>query len=555
MLQYLQIENYALIRSLRIDFDAGFTVITGETGAGKSIIIGALSMLLGKRADTTVLYDKNRKCFVEGVFDAGGLHLQEFFEANDLDYDESITIRREVNEKGKSRAFINDTPVTLNVLKELAEKLVDIHSQHNNLLVNNEDFQISLLDQFAHNTALLNQYKTSYNAYKKAAQSLQQLEEQQRQHEQERSYLEYVFQELENAKLIAGEQENLEQQISLLSNAESIKSKLYESNLILAEAEEHNIIQQLQIAKDNCLYFNNIDSEMTEIAQRIESCLIEIKDISEDISRKENNIEVNPQELSRCEERLDLLMNLQHKHHANNNEELLEIFADTDSKLQAMSDEGETVEKQRKLCIDAFNQMMDIAQELSRKRQQAVAAFKAEMISKIRLLGMEHGNFDIEVSRMENAGINGIDRVCFLFSANKGSEMNEIGKTASGGEISRLMLAIKSVINDSSLLPTVVFDEIDTGISGEVASKVATMMREISKKHQLLVITHLPQIAAQGNKHYFVYKEFSEDKTHTQIRSLNADESIQEIAGMISGDHISEAALNTAKELKNNILL
>lgn len=554
MLRTLLIENYALIRSIKIDFDEGFTVITGETGAGKSIIIGALSLLLGKRVDTSVLHDKSRKCFVEGTFDAQGLHLEDFFDNNDLDYDDTILIRREVNENGKSRAFINDTPVNLTILKELAEKLVDIHSQHNNLLVNNADFQISLLDQFAHCSTLLGQYKISFNTYKKAQQELLQLEEQQRKHEQERSYLEYVFKELEEAKLSPGEQENLEQKIDLLSHAETIKTKLFENYNILAEADNVNILSQLQIIKDNCLNISSFDNELSEIAKRIESSLLELKDIASDINRKGNDIEVNPQELTMCEERLDLLLNLQHKHHVNSDEELLQLFADTDKKLQAMSDESESVDKQRKIVENSYKEMMVLARELSAQRRQSLGSFEAEMAAKIKRLGMEHGNFRIEMTSNENADSHGIDHVRFLFSANKGSEMNDIEKTASGGEISRLMLAIKSIINDSSLLPTVVFDEIDTGISGEVASKVAIMMREISQKHQLLVITHLPQIAAQGNIHYFVYKDSSEDKTYTQIRSLNQEESIREIAGMISGDRISEAALKTAKELKNNIL-
>ncbi len=554
MLQALQIENYAIIRSLKITFDQGFTVITGETGAGKSIIIGALSLILGKRADTSVLHDKSRKCFIEGTFDISKLKLQDFFQQHDLDYQNITYIRREVTENGKSRAFINDTPVNLTVLKELAETLVDIHSQHNNLLVNNGNFRIDLLDQYAQNASLLAQYQELFSAYKKTEKHYQELKATQQQQVQEQNYLSYIVQELTDAHLVSGEQETIEQEIALLSHAETIKSKLYQSIQLLEEEEEENILHRLQVIQDNCRSISAYDKDLEELSQRIDSSLLELKDITLELRQKENRIEVNPQELERLNERLDLILNLEHKHHVESNEELISLLATSEEKLQSMSANDEELEQCRQQCEELLVHTMATAQALSEARQQCISRFEEEMRGKLQLLGMEHGNFKIVISQQKQASINGIDTVQFLFSANLGSELQEIEKAASGGEISRLMLALKSIINDNSMLPTVIFDEIDSGISGEVAGKVANLMQELSRKHQLIVITHLPQIAAKGKLHYFVYKNIAEDKTFTQIKSLTEDESIREIATMISGEHISEAALKTAKELKNNIL-
>lgn len=552
MLQALQIENYAIIRSLKITFDQDFTVITGETGAGKSIIIGALSLILGKRADTSVLHDKNRKCFIEGTFDISKLKLQDFFLQHDLDYQDITYIRREVTENGKSRAFVNDTPVNLTVLKELAEELVDIHSQHNNLLVNNSNFRIDLLDQYAQNATLLAQYKELYSSYKKTEKRYQELLSLQQQQAQEQSYLSYVVQELTDAQLNSGEQETIEQQIALLTHAETIKSKLYESVRMLEGEEEDNILHRLQIIQDNCHSVSSYDKDIAELSQRVDSSVLELKDIARELNQKENRIEVNPQELERLNERLDLLLNLQHKHHVNSNEELISLLSISEEKLLSMTANDEELEHCHRQCEELMAQTLKAARNLSDSRKKSTSRFEKEMKGKLQLLGMEHGDFRIRITQLEQVGSNGIDTVQFLFSANRGSELQEIEKTASGGEISRLMLALKSIISDNSLLPTVIFDEIDSGISGEVAGKVASLMQELSHKHQLIVITHLPQIAAKGKLHYFVFKNTSEDKTFTQIKSLNEDESIREIATMISGNLLSEAALRTAKELKNN---
>lgn len=551
MLQSLQIENYAIIRSIKIDFDGGFTVITGETGAGKSIIIGALSLILGNRADSSVLHDRSRKCFVEAAFDIRDLHLQSFFEENDLDYQDTTFIRREVTESGKSRAFINDTPVNLNTLKALAEQLVDIHSQHNNLLVNTEDFRIKLLDQYAHSQNLLEQYQQAFEEYRKNEKRYSELLELQEKNEQERNYLEFVFQELNNAQLQTGEQEGIEQQIALLSHAELIKNKLFNSLQTISEQEEGNILQQLKYCIDQNQCISDYDNELAELSQRLNSCFIEMKDISEELERKSQSIEVNPAELERLNERLDLILNLEHKHHVDSVQDLTDLMQETDKKLSlfdASNEELLTIGSKREILRSKAE---NSAKQLSQSRQKATKAFEQEMVSKIKLLGMEYGDFKINITPAENMGHWGIDHIQFLFSANRGSELSDISKTASGGEISRLMLAIKSIINDNALLPTVIFDEIDTGISGEVASKVALVMDGMSAQHQLIVITHLPQIAAKGKLHYFVFKNQEEAQAHTQIKCLNAEDSILEIAKMISGEHVSEAALATAKELKS----
>lgn len=554
MLQALQIENYAIIRSLKINFDKGFTVITGETGAGKSIIIGALSLILGKRADTSVLHDKSRKCYIEGSFDLSKLPLQEFFQQHDLDYQDISYIRREVTENGKSRAFINDTPVTLNVLKEFAERLVDIHSQHNNLLVNNENFRIDVLDQYAQDSTILKAYQSSFSAYKKTEKRHQELLALQQQQEQERSYLTYVAQELSDANLSEGEQDRIEREIALLTHAETIKSKLFQSVQLLEEDENDNLLHRLQVIQDQCQSVSGFDKDIEELSQRLSGCLLELKDIVRELRQKEDKIEVNPQELEHLNERLDLLLNLEHKHRVNTNEELIALLDSTNAKLSSMTENEEELEQCEKECQELQARTMELAQKLSAARQQCVGQLEQEMVNKIRLLGMEYGSFKIQLTQHEQFGASGIDNVQFLFSANRGNELQEIEKTASGGEISRLMLALKSIINDNSLLPTVIFDEIDSGISGEVAGKVASLMQDMSRKHQLIVITHLPQIAAKGKLHYFVFKSISEDKTYTQIKSLNEDESIREIATMISGDQVSNAALRTAKELKNSKL-
>ncbi len=548
MLRSLQIENYALIRSLNITFDEGFTVITGETGAGKSIMLGALSLILGSRADTSVLFDKSRKCFVEGRFDLSKLALQPFFEEHDIDYDEETILRREVNEKGKSRAFINDTPVTLQTLRELAVQLVDIHSQHHILLFNDDTFRIKVIDEYAGLTAQAMAYNQTLAEYHAASRQYNELVQRQQEDENERDFITYISDEIDNAHLYEGEKEDVEKQITLLDNAELIKGKLYTAARLLAE-EEPNIIEQLKAVRKQYEELAQYNSELADYATRIDKVIIELEDIAFDTSKKCDEIEVNPEKLEQLKERIDLIFFLLQKHHLNTIAELLAKMEEGRKRLQLMEDHQQQITQMAEKKEKLYQQVMASAEKLSQQRQKAASRLEKEIVGKLHLLGMNDAVLHIDFSRLSQPAKSGLDEVKYLFSANRGATPNEIEKVASGGEISRLMLAIKSVISAANFLPTIIFDEIDTGISGETAGKVAAMMQDISQQRQLLVITHLPQVAAKGKLHYYIYKEIIDDNTYTNIRKLKEEEREQEIAKMMSGKQISAAALQAAKEL------
>ena len=548
MLRSLQIENYALIRSLNITFDEGFTVITGETGAGKSIMLGALSLILGSRADTSVLFDKNRKCFVEGRFDLSKLALQPFFEEHDIDYDEETILRREVNEKGKSRAFINDTPVTLQTLRELAVQLVDIHSQHHILLFNDDTFRIKVIDEYAGLTAQAAAYNQTLAEYHAATRQYNELVQRQQEDENERDFITYISDEIDNAHLYEDEKEDVEKQITLLDNAELIKGKLYTAARLLAE-EEPNIIEQLKAVRKQYEELAQYNNELADYASRIDKAIIELEDIAFDTSKKCDEIEVNPEKLEQLKERIDLIFFLLQKHHLNTIAELLAKMEEGRKRLQLMEDHQQQIAQMAEKKEKLYQQVMAAAEKLSQQRQKAASRLEKEIVGKLHLLGMNDAVLHIDFSRLSQPTKSGLDEVKYLFSANRGATPNEIEKVASGGEISRLMLAIKSVISAANFLPTIIFDEIDTGISGETAGKVAAMMQDISQQRQLLVITHLPQVAAKGKLHYYIYKEIIDDNTYTNIRKLKEEEREQEIAKMMSGKQISTAALQAAKEL------
>jgi DNA repair protein RecN (Recombination protein N) len=548
MLRSLQIENYALIRSLNITFDEGFTVITGETGAGKSIMLGALSLILGSRADTSVLFDKSRKCFVEGRFDLSKLALQPFFEEHDIDYDEETILRREVNEKGKSRAFINDTPVTLQTLRELAVQLVDIHSQHHILLFNDDTFRIKVIDEYAGLTAQAMAYNQTLAEYHAASRQYNELVQRQQEDENERDFITYISDEIDNAHLYEGEKEDVEKQITLLDNAELIKGKLYTAARLLAE-EEPNIIEQLKAVRKQYEELAQYNSELADYATRIDKVIIELEDIAFDTSKKCDEIEVNPEKLEQLKERIDLIFFLLQKHHLNTIAELLAKMEEGRKRLQLMEDHQQQITQMAEKKEKLYQQVMASAEKLSQQRQKAASRLEKEIVGKLHLLGMNDAVLHIDFNRLSQPAKSGLDEVKYLFSANRGATPNEIEKVASGGEISRLMLAIKSVISAANFLPTIIFDEIDTGISGETAGKVAAMMQDISQQRQLLVITHLPQVAAKGKLHYYIYKEIIDDNTYTNIRKLKEEEREQEIAKMMSGKQISAAALQAAKEL------
>lgn len=552
MLRALQIENYALIRSLDIQFDEGFTVITGETGAGKSILMGALSLILGSRAETDVLYDKSRKCIVEGTFDTTGLPLEPFFEQNDLDHNVLTTIRREINEHGKSRAFINDTPVTLTTLKELTSTLIDIHSQHQNLLLQNSQFRLDILDQYAQNQQQRTNYRNALAQLKQVSQQHLQVKEQCAQAALQQEFNNYTVQELDNAQLQAGEQEATEQSIQLLSHAEDIKSHLYSAAQQLSEQEDNTIIQQLKSVQSECHAVQQMGPEFQDIASRLDAVIVELKDLAYEIVRKENEIEVNPKELERLNERIDLIYSLQHKYQVDKIQDLLNLSDRLKKELGQYTDNQELLEQLEKQRQVLHDKAQLAAEKLSASRKDAISKFQKEVEERLHQLGMPDSSFQIVITNRTEMQSTGIDDVQFQFSANRGIVPADLSKIASGGEMSRIMLALKSIISDTTLLPTVIFDEIDTGISGDTANKVAAVMGLLSEQHQVIAITHLPQIAARGDQHFLVYKKTIDGKAVTNLRSLNDEERIDAIAGILGGIEITESARTTARELLND---
>ncbi|MDR1757742.1 MAG: DNA repair protein RecN [Bacteroidales bacterium] len=548
MLCSLHVENYALIRSLQMNFDKGFTVITGETGAGKSILLGALSLILGNRADTTVLHDKSRKCYIEGEFDIRALPLKPFFEENNLDYQDITILRREINEMGKSRAFVNDTPVVLPVLKALAEQLVDIHSQHQNLLLHHAAFRLNILDEFAQNKSILQTYLSIFKKYRETEKKWKELYERQVKAEEERDYLQFLHEELVQANLAEGEQEDMEKKMKFLSNAGEVKEHLLLANALLSEQED-NILSRLKMVKHESEALVSFDPDMEDILSQLSRVIIDLQEIAFTFSKKEANVEVDPREIEQLQERLDLLYLLEQKHHARTVEDLLNKQDELSGRLCDMMDNREQVERLETEKQVLYEQLLAVAGELSQARKDVATSLETAITQKLQMLGMENALFRVDISSRVSPTESGIDDVHFYFSANKGIEPEEIGKVASGGELSRLMLSIKSIITESGLLPTVIFDEIDAGISGEVAGKVANMMSEMSRKHQLLAITHLPQIAAKGTIHYFVYKEVSENMTYTNIRRLQEAEREEEVAKMVSAGKPTPQAIAWAKTL------
>ena len=549
MLRALQIENYALIRSLRMAFDRGLTVITGETGAGKSILMGALSLILGSRAETEVLHDKTRKCIVEGLFDIDNLLLQNFFEQNDLDYQPLTTLRREINESGKSRAFINDTPVTLAVLRTLAGKLIDIHSQHQNLLPRDSAFRLRVIDQYAQNDDLRIRYRQELSQLQQLEQQYAELKQKCTEDALRQEFLQYTVAELDKAQLQSDEQEQTEQQIRLLSHAEEIKSHLFAAAQQLSEQEEGNVLQQLKAVQAECESLRDLGPDFEEIRNRLHEAAVELTDIAYEIARKESEVEINPQELDRLNERIDLIYTLQHKYQVDSVPELLALSDRLRQELSQQSNDKEQLQELEKACHAARKETLALAQQLSKSRQQVIARLQKEIEHHLRELGMPDSRMEIVLEPGDEMQESGMDRATFLFTANPGMEPADLGKVASGGEMSRIMLALKSVITDSTVLPTVIFDEIDTGISGETAHKVGASMQALSQRHQVIAITHLPQIAARGNRHLLVFKENRGGEAVTDLRPLEGEERVEAIAAMFGGADTTEAARATAREL------
>ena len=553
MIISLNINNFALIDSLDIKFNKGFTVLTGETGAGKSIILGALSLILGSRADAKSVKDGETKCVIEGEFDISGYNLNSFFDENDIDYDNGhCIIRRELYATGKSRAFVNDTPAPLSLLKILTGSIIDIHSQHQNLLLGENLFQLRVLDILSHNESLIENYKKEYNAYKKLIAELATVKEEAKASGQESDYLNFQFQQLSEANLKEGEQEELEQEVNILNNAEDIKSTLF-SILSILENSDGGIIPILKDANNRINSLRNIYSKISDIAERLESDYIDLKDLAKEIDHMQDSVTFDPARLEFIRERLDLLYSLQQKHHVSTEAELIQLFKDIEIKLENISGFDERIEQLEKELTDQKNKCLALANQLSEKRKQTAKIFTEQLINKMQPLGMPNIRFKVDFSEKINFDETGIDNISFLFSANKNQTLLPVADIASGGEVSRLMLVIKSLIASNSSLPIIIFDEVDTGVSGEIADKMGDIMKEMSKCMQVITISHLPQVAGKGDNHYKVYKEDTEESTTTHIVQLTKDERIDELARMLSGSILTEQARDNARVLlKNN---
>lgn len=553
MLQSIQIQNYALIESLEMDFHPGFSVITGETGAGKSILLGALGLLLGQRADIKAIKTGANKCIVEARFNISSYTLESFFEDNDIEFDsQECILRREVYASGKSRAFINDSPATLVQMKELGEKLVDIHSQHQNLLLNQEDFQLNVLDILANDDKELTEYKRIYTEYKHTLRSLEDKIREAEQNRKDEDYIRFQLQQLDAVKLQEGEQAELEQEAEVLSHAEEIKDALYKADQILSN-NEINLLSATKECMHTLQGLSHVYPTSQEWYNRLDSCYIELKDLSHEIADASEDIEFNPTRLEYVNERLNLIYNLQQKHHVSSVEELIKLAEDYREKLDNINSFDEQITELTLLKESLYNQSSKQAKVLSQLRHQAAKEIENKMQNLLIPLGMPNVRFLVEISKRTEPDKNGIDNVAFLFSANKNGTPQNVSSIASGGEIARVMLSLKAMIAGAVKLPTIIFDEIDTGVSGFIAEKMALMMQEMGKANrQVISITHLPQIAAKGETHYKVYKEDTDTETNSHIRQLNNEERINEIAHMLTGATLTEAALNNAKALLNN---
>lgn len=553
MLQSIHIQNYALIELLDIDFHAGFSVITGETGAGKSIILGAIGLLVGQRADTKAIKAGANKCIVEARFNISSYQLESFFEEHDLEFEEGECIlRRELYASGKSRAFINDTPASLAQMKELGEKLIDVHSQHQNLLLNHEDFQLNVLDILAHDDLDLQTYRELYAAYKKVSHELSDIQKQAEKNRQDEDYIRFQLEQLEAANLQSGEQEMLEQEGETLSHAEEIKSSIYKIDQLLSSDDT----TMLSVAKD-CMHtlqsISRVYSPAQEWIERLNSCYIELKDLAHEISNAGEEVEFNPTRLEFVNERLNLIYSLQQKHRVSSVEELIHITNDYRNQLDTITSYDSRIQELQKQKDALYNKVLAQASALTKLRTKAAKEIEQQMQAYLIPLGMPNVRFAVELITKKEPDTKGMNGVNFLFSANKNGVLQNVATIASGGEIARVMLSLKAMIASAVKLPTIIFDEIDTGVSGSIAEKMALIMQEMGRAdRQVISITHLPQIAAKGTTHYKVYKEDTDTGTNSHIRQLNQEERIHEIANMLSGATLTEAALNNAKALLNN---
>ena len=550
MIVSLSIENFALIEKLSVRFSDGFSVITGETGAGKSILLGALGLVLGKRADLSSLKNKEEKCIIEGYFQLKNYNLKSFFDDNDLDYEEETIIRREILPSGKSRAFINDTPVNLNELQELSNFLIDIHSQHQTQELSDDGVQFQIIDSVASNFNVLKEYSFHLKEYKKLNSDLRDKKELLLSISKEQDYHSFLLEELLVAKLKAGEQEELEMRFEKLNNVELINENLARI-LSLSNQESFGVIQSIKDIKLSIQKIASYSQEFSDLSDRISSLLIEFDDIEKEISLLAESVNSDPEELQLINEKLQLIFSLQKKHQVNTVEELLLIQDDLDVKVVSsvtLESEINSLELQLK---NTEVQLNDLADTIRQNRNKAIPILTDKLEVILSQLGMINARFNIQIIKKENYFYNGMDEIQFLFSANKGSDFGLLKKVASGGEMSRIMLAVKSILSQYSKLPTIIFDEIDTGVSGEIAHKMGDILKQMSANMQVFAITHLPQIAGKGKEHIKVYKVIKDDQTLSELKLLSKEERVMEIAQMLSGSNVSESALNHAKELLN----
>jgi len=550
MLKRLFIRNYALIDTLDISFSKELNILTGETGAGKSIILGALSLILGQRIESRYFFNQQKKCVIEGFFKIDEYHLNDFLSENDLDYEEETVLRREISADGKSRAFINDTPVNLTTLKQLGEQLIDIHSQHATLEINDENFQLLVVDTLAGHTQLLEQYRQTYKTHRRLRAKLNALIAESQKAKTDFDYYQFQFDELENAGLIAGEQDQLEQELHSLTHAEEIKKNLLDANYLLND-NERSVIVQLKEILNQLEHIGKFNPEGITLSERLKSCLIEIKDISTEAERIEQQTHFNESRASEISERLSAIYGLQKKHRVNTVEELITIRNNFSEKLNSILFTDEEINKLQSEVKDLENKMTVLADNLTASRNEEIPDIEKKVCGILMEVGMPNAILKIENILLPEGEFNpdGRNLIRFMFSANKGQEPAPMNKIASGGELSRLMLSIKSLISRHTALPTIIFDEIDSGVSGEVALKVGTIMEKLAGSMQVIAITHLPQIASKGDAHYKVYKDEEGERTITNISLLNKDERVREIAVMLSGANPSEFALQNAREL------
>ncbi|OBQ56540.1 DNA repair protein RecN [Tamlana sp. s12] len=550
MLTSLSIKNYALIDAMQVDFNSGFSIITGETGAGKSILLGGLSLILGKRADLSSLKDASEKCIIEAVFDVSKYHLKALFEAEDLDYDANTIIRREILPSGKSRAFVNDTPVNLSSLQVLGERLIDIHSQHQTMQLTSNDFQFQVIDALAGNEDLLHNYKVELKVYKRLQKERDELLVFKAEAIKEHDYNTFLLNELIEANLVDGELESLEEEYETLNNIEGVKEKLSEAYQLLDD-EQIGVIASLTTLKNVLQKLEGYSSKYKTLFERANSSLIELDDLFGEVNGFQEDLEADPNRLEVVDAKLKLLHSLMQKHVATTVLELIEIRDRLEDKVSVTENLDETLKQKDEEIASQQEVLNKIAKQIHDNRVKVIPDLKVQLEALLSSLGMPNAQFKIEAHLDKEFFINGKDRLTFLFSANKGGSFNELKKAASGGELSRIMLSIKSILAKYIQLPTMMFDEIDTGVSGEISNKMGDIMLEMSKTMQVFSITHLPQIAAKGHAHFKVFKEDVDNKTQTNLIRLNPDERIVEIAQMLGGKEMSSSAIAHAKELLN----